>query len=483
MNEESQANNQQPSIRFNYINYFILVFTGFLLIIDFMEWKRIISAWRFGLNNSIYLFDNCHDSDLEFKSASLFYSTLTDLIIFTCFLIISITRPENQSKPLKLTFKMGYFFYGPLLFFLCIFSVLNSDKYVFVCDKDKLIGYFLYYGAFKNETLKYDLFTMERSISGAFQYQNLGKGPSVDDMNYLAASQSKSTHLMKDEKNHNNENDLIILNKIKSLSENPYAKVMENGSVKLNTARLERDYLKKSTRKAKIDNTSLTVEKAKKFEKIRGEYRMHRKYLLRKSGLEQSKEMNVVNDEIIINGTELNNTIIDMLNSTDKNSTLYLNANGDIPKDEFEHIIVNTKILSGLFIVNTFIGFLLSCIIVLVFGNHSMVNLFKDSYLSNYKGSQLIEHFFWKFVLLKTTKKSLISSMNQQINQNEENNGLDSILSQGGDPAFNLMHDYFNNYTTSPYEPRNNLNANISEPQQRQDPDNNDDERVVLVGR
>ena len=127
MNEE-ERNTRTSNLL--YINIIVLLFSSCLIFVDVIEWKRLISAWRFSVNHSPTLFYNCYEKDLDYRTVSLFFSTLTDLLVFYFFFIMLCWRGENKIKPIKIGFSLTFFWYGLVLLSISAYTLFKWKDYI-----------------------------------------------------------------------------------------------------------------------------------------------------------------------------------------------------------------------------------------------------------------------------------------------------------------------------------------------------------------
>ena len=143
-------------------------------------------------------------------------------------------------------------------------------------------------------------------------------------------------------------------------------------------------------------------------------------------------------------------------------------------------MIVNTKIISGLYITNLFIGFFISVIVIIVFGTYFSISLYVDSYQNNHRGSKYISKLFWYLVLdnKKVDKADLIrkAGLIKQNNDWYNNENLSGILNDHTNKVFALMTDFFNNSDEIRRGNNPENNVNINENNQNEDNRRNESE-------
>ena len=599
INNNNNNNNDNESINnnyfcnnsnINYLNLFVLLFLIILLIIDLYEWKKLFIAWHFSLNNSKYLFELCHESDLDFRSVSLIFSTFTDILIFYFFLILTISNIENACKLIKLGYRVCYFVYGPLLFIVCILALFNSESYMYICDKDKLISYYMYFGTMDKDNISKDLINIENTVSNNFSlldnyydnyiklnnlksYHNSSKLVLLDNskntkkkfrvnkeysennfkLNVLSYKKNKDNNFIYDLDN-NTFNEIL---NVKSLAHNRYYNLNNNNNnIDFNIKKLREEYLNKilnkqytyySTKYIRALNSyffnrlnyfdSFTYNKDEdnlitsnlsnvKLNQLKSAVKLYKNYILennfknisfKKGRLKENFNKKLIkrnynneiinnlsnyiynkfyNDDInsILNKTIYKNEYSDNINTYNNiykndssifnniNNYYYDNANYSnitmhdnmdfylnslITKEEYEHIIVNTKLFCGLCATNVFVGILISTITIIVFGIYYIVSLYINSYLLNNKGSYYLSKLFWYMVFKNKDidKSSLIrkASLIQQDNNAWYNNSnISGFLNNHTNRVFVIMTDYLNtNNEIEANRSNNNSNNNI----------------------
>lgn len=353
MNEEGPR-----VVNYNSVTIFLLCFSSCMVFVDVFEFKRLISAWNFSVGHSKNLFKNCYESDLDFRTGLGLYSLTIDLIAVFCFSAILIfgANPSRAVKSIKIVLNLSFFMFGPVLLIISVYVFYNGSVYLHICDKEKLVGYFLYYDTFKNETLRDDFISMEK-----------GDTVFADFRKALSVSNGKSTRA---NKTNNDE----------------------------------------SFRKLKIFKANRYVSFNEELE---------------------SYEANFINEiESISSARYGNTTSISLKNAT----------KGNLTREEFEEFIIKNKIVSSLYLSNLILGLIISLVIIFVFSTMHNLNIYRNTYLLNYKSNQLLNHFFWTRALkLKSKRDMLISATNIQVRN--ESSQLYPFMQPG---IIMLLNEYFN---------------------------------------
>ncbi len=442
MNEVNENERQQDNNNYFCINLIVLIFSSFLMAVDIIEWKRLLSAWRFSINQSQELFNHCYEKDLDYRTVSLFFSTLLDIFVFYFFFIM-IFYKGNKLKPIKIGFSISFYFYGTVLFCLSSYALYKWKDYVYVCDKEKLISYYLYYGVYKNNTLKDDLVEMEKSVTSfihdlrinPFEKQNNSsllfitndneRKHRLSDNSSISTKPSKYVSLFG-----TSERDLKSFYSIEKIMKNKYLLYNNiTGEIRLNKDNLHKDYLRKnkhyifSYKQESNNPMQVTDPLINDFDNTTNEYDKHFLRKRRKNkedkslNINQSRHDNSTNTSssgsaesnsinIFPYSLDINQTLLDIINLDGVNNIT--TNEGYINKSTFEHIIINTKIVSGLYITNLFISFTFSLIIVIIFGTVKILDLYKNSYQNNYKANDYLSKIVWKGIIASTKKQILL---------------------------------------------------------------------------
>lgn len=370
MNEEGQR-----VVNYNSVTIFLLCFSSCMVFVDVFEFKRLISAWNFSVGHSKNLFKNCYESDLDFRTGLGLYSLLIDVIAVFCFSVILIfsSNPAKAVKSIKLVLNLSFFVFGPTLFILSIYVFCHGSSYLHICDKEKLVGYFLYYDTFKNETLRDEFIRMEK-----------GETVFTDFRKTLTYNQKNSS----DNSNKTLAHDEFL--KLKIFKANRYVKFNKDSDIYEPTFMDEPDPQNKS-----VDSNSTVI-----------------------------------------------------LKSTSK---------VNLTKEEFEEFIIKNKIVSSLYLSNLIVGLIISTVIIIVFSTMHALNVYRDTYLLNYKSYHIINHFFWSRALkLKSKRDMLVSATNVQVNH--ERSQIYPFMQPG---IVMLLNEYFN--TNSRMRERQDLNNDEEE--------------------